>query len=148
MGITVLSPVPPVGLSDSLPVDVGTVAAAGASSLQSRADHTHKYTHPDSGWLTPTLLNNWVVYDATFSNAAMYRKVGGIVYLRGLLKNGTAGAVMFTLPVGYRPGIRMLFIVDGTGGFGRIDVASNGDVIHTSGATGYFQISVSFVADG
>lgn len=32
-----------------------------------------------------------------------YIRKDGIVYLKGLFKNGTMGATVFTLPAGYRP---------------------------------------------
>ena len=147
MGISMIGqPTVPVALSSSAPVDVVTTAAAvGTANAAARGDHTHKLI--DTGWLTPTLINGWAVYDALFGNAAMYRKIGNMVFLRGLVKNGTAGSVIYTLPVGYRPTVRMLFIVDATGGYGRLDIDPNGSVIHNNGATGYFQTSCSFVAD-
>lgn len=53
----------------------------------------------------PAFLNNWVNYDGgvTYQTAAFYRDPQGIVHLKGLIKNGTLGAPVFVLPVGYRP---------------------------------------------
>jgi hypothetical protein len=61
----------------------------------------------DTGWQTPTLLNSWVNYDAVNYPTAGYRRVGGVVYLKGIVKLGVVGtgtgAYIFTLAAGYRP---------------------------------------------
>jgi len=148
MGISTLrGAAQPVGLSSATPADVALAAVVGAATTAARGDHTHKVA--DSGWLTPTLLNGWAVYDATFGNAAMYRKIGPIVFLRGLIRSGTMGATAFNLPAGYRPGIRMLFGIDSGGAYvhGRVDVHVNGDVVPVGGQNAYFQISCAFPAD-
>ena len=49
-----------------------------------------------------TFTNSWVNYGGTYTPAA-YRKVNDLVYLRGLIKNGTISTPAFNLPVGYRP---------------------------------------------
>jgi hypothetical protein len=62
-------------------------------------------------WYTPTLLNSWVDLGGEYQGAR-YRKVGGIVELQGLIKDGTTtnGTTLFTLPQGYRPTKRLIFI--------------------------------------
>jgi hypothetical protein len=52
-------------------------------------------------WVAPSLGNSWVNYGGIYQTCA-YRKIGDIVYLRGLVRNGTIGAAMFYLPVGFR----------------------------------------------
>lgn len=52
----------------------------------------------DSGWQTVSSFAN----SYTGSNVA-YRKLNGVVYMRGRVNGGTAGAGAFTLPSGYRP---------------------------------------------
>jgi hypothetical protein len=48
--------------------------------------------------------NGWVNYDTSvFFPAGYYLDPFGYVHLRGLVKNGTASATMFTLPAGHRP---------------------------------------------
>ena len=134
------------GLTAAAPVDVGTAAAAvGTALLAARADHLHKIA--DTGWQVPAYQNGWVDYDATYG-PVRYRRIAGITFIRGLAKNGTAGAVIFTLPVGYRPGIKLLFAVDvNANAHGRLDVDSAGQVIHVSGNTGYYQVTCCFVAE-
>jgi hypothetical protein len=56
-------------------------------------------------WIAPTLLNSWVNYGGSYSIAGYYKDTLGTVHMRGLVKDGTApGAVICTLPAGYRPG--------------------------------------------
>jgi hypothetical protein len=145
MGITVLQnpPVVPL-LTSSTPADVVTTAGAvGAANQAARGDHTHKLI--DTGWIAPTLVNGWINYGGGFAPCG-YRKIGNMVYLRGLLKNGTAN-LMFTLPAGYRPEGLSLFGIEGGGAHGRIDVDVNGAVSRVSGGNAYIQIDISFVAD-
>jgi hypothetical protein len=61
-------------------------------------------------WIAPTLLNGWVNYGGTYDTIGFYKDEFGIVHLRGLIKSGTgsAGTVLFYLPVGYRPSITNL----------------------------------------
>ena len=82
----------------------GQASAAGVATTPSRSDHAHQITPLiDSGWVAPTFQNGWLNYDAAVYPAAAYRRIGTWVYLRGLLKSGTVGAVpAFTLPVGFR----------------------------------------------
>lgn len=74
----------------------------------------------DTGWIaiTPT---------SPYTGTAAYRRVDGIVYLRGsLTKNAAAdGSTMFTLPVGYRPTVRLIDLLDCSPAtaVGRIDIA-------------------------
>lgn len=145
MGITIFQTVPT--LYGSNPADVGTVAATGASGVASPGDHAHKLA--DTGWLTPALLNGWVVYDATYGNAAMYRKIGNIVFVRGLIKNGTVGTNMFILPAGYRPGIRLLFAAETNSNvLCRIDVDSTGYILGTGESNAWVSLNnIMFVAD-
>ncbi|QDP44227.1 hypothetical protein KGG70_gp57 [Streptomyces phage Celia] len=56
----------------------------------------------DTGWITPTLINSWVVYGSPYT-APAYRKINGRVFLKGLVKNGSVGFSIFILPVGFRP---------------------------------------------
>jgi hypothetical protein len=60
----------------------------------------------DGTWIAPTLTNSWVDYGAPWTTAG-YRRDGNRVTLKGLIKNGTVGSSVFTLPVGYRPGADM-----------------------------------------
>ena len=57
----------------------------------------------DTGWINMTLNSGWTMNDYT-SEVPQYRKIGDIVYLRGLVNATTAaGNIIATLPEGYRP---------------------------------------------
>lgn len=50
----------------------------------------------------PAFGGSWVNFGGS-DQVAQYRRVGDMVQLRGVVKDGTSGATMFTLPTGYRP---------------------------------------------
>lgn len=54
----------------------------------------------DTGWNTPSLSNSWVVFGTPF-DSPQYRRLNGIVYVKGMAKSGTLSTV-FTLPAGYQ----------------------------------------------
>lgn len=58
----------------------------------------------DSGWIAPAFSNSWANLGSGYQTAG-YRKVGGVVYLRGVIASGTTtdGTAVFSLPVGFRP---------------------------------------------
>lgn len=127
------------------------VAGSGATSMR----HLHNGTwYPwaliggdDSGWIQPAYVNSWVSYDNTFGPPG-YRKKNGIVYLRGLIKGGTA-QLMFTLPAGFRPSVRQLFDISSNEAHARVDVTPAGEVLHISGGSNAWVSlnSITFIAD-
>ena len=97
-------------------------------------DYAHIYS--DTNWHVlgdsgePTLQNSWVNYDTATYPPARFRKFNDIVYLEGLIKNGTAtsGTVIFTLPVGYRTAFQQHFVVASGGVEGTLRVHPNGEL--------------------
>lgn len=89
-----------------------------------------------TAWTAPVLSGTWVNFGGTFAPAG-YRKVAGVVYLRGVVRLGADGSTIFTLPVGFRPP------VVGAGGdllmptvsnvAGGLDVTTAGIVRHRAG---------------
>jgi hypothetical protein len=64
----------------------------------------------DTGWIASTLTNTWGNYGSGWATAA-YRKIGNTVMCKGLINNGApATAVMFNLPVGFRPTALQMFV--------------------------------------
>jgi hypothetical protein len=59
--------------------------------------------YDDTGWIAPALQSGWGQYAGW--EPAGYRRINGIVYLRGLISGGTTtdGTLIFTLPAGFRP---------------------------------------------
>jgi hypothetical protein len=101
-------------------------------------------------WQTPTLQNGWVRYDPTTYNPPGYFKDSmGIVHLRGLVKGGTIQATIFTMPAGYTPEFRELFIVASSmptatatrgSGHGRVDILSDGQVLVWEGTNDWLSL--------
>lgn len=71
-----------------------------------------------------------------------YRRVGDIVYLRGLAgqSGGTVGSAVFTLPAGYRPpaGNGVDLIAISAGGVGNVDITTAGVVSLSAGTANNF----------
>lgn len=80
--------------------DFPSIFSTLASSIDSAlGDFTY-----DSGWIdvpTSQMQNGWETYNTTGSRVR-YRKVGKVVKLDGIARNGTSNDA-FTLPVGFRP---------------------------------------------
>lgn len=68
----------------------------------------------DGGWLTASLGNSWAAFGAPYNTPA-YRLKGGIVYFQGLIKSGTTGTTVLTLPAGMRPLAEKIFTVNSNG---------------------------------
>ena len=92
-----------------------------------------------TGWTGLNFQSGWANYGSGFNSGAYRRSITGRVYLRGLISSGTVGIVA-NLPVGFRPAATELFGVHAGGGGGRIDIATNGDIIFASGNNGYVQL--------
>ena len=106
--------------------------------------------YPLDHWRIPQLVNLWHDYGSGFYGAG-YRKEGPYVKLRGAIAGGSA--VMFNLPLGFRPqGGGLSFPANSISGtteiYGRVDVATTGDVRAFGGSTTYFSLNtVHFLAE-
>ncbi len=80
----------------------------------------------------PAFQNGWVNYDlATEPGAAFYHFLDKCS-IRGVIKDGTSGAVAFTLPASHRPDANIHFpalAIKGTLKLAHIEIKTNGDVI-------------------
>ena len=98
----------------------------------------------------PTLLNSWVNYGEGFAPVKYWKGPDNMVHITGLIKNGVTsdGAVIFTLPAGFRPTFKEILIVFVSGGgFGRVDVNDNGSVVAKIVNATYTSLSgISFLA--
>lgn len=105
------------------------------------------YTYPSS------LSNGWVNYSADetgYAHASYMKDENGTVFIKGLIKNGTISTTLkiFTLPVGYRPIAKIIrAVTTNPNVMGRLDIASNGDVIPNAGSNVWFSIECSFKAE-
>ena len=98
-----------------------------------------------------TLQGGWVNYGDGFAPAEYWKGPDNQVHLHGLIKSGTIadGTVIFTLPEGFRPLQKEIFIVFiSGGGFGRVDVNDNGNVVAKIVNATYTSLSgISFLAE-
>lgn len=112
--------------------------------------HTHSQLD-DTGWITPTLLNGWVDYDPVNYATAQYRKIGNVVQIKGLVKNGTTNADIFILPVGFRPTRNLHFATAQNGLFGILEITQTagtaGAVKHNTGSNVWFSLETSFAVN-
>ncbi|KAB8156118.1 hypothetical protein EZY14_002560 [Kordia sp. TARA_039_SRF] len=104
----------------------------------------------DSGWQNASLLNGIQNYSVGSYGNARYRKKDGVVFIEGLVRNGTptpGQTDIFVLPVGYRPSKRLILstIVSGNV-MVRLDISATGEVTCYDYNTSWTSISgISFV---
>lgn len=95
----------------------------------------------------PTLQNSWVIHNDTTNSIPQYWKdSSGRVWLQGLVKNGTVGQPILTLPADFRPAKAMRFPCSANGVFGEIVVGADGGVALVAGNNAYVSLdSVNFM---
>jgi hypothetical protein len=90
-------------------------------------------------WKALPVANGWSNYGSNFETAAYRKDPFGVVHLRGLVTraSGAPSGPIVTLPPGYRPQRRRVFVVATGGGLqaGRLDMQPNGVLAWLSGAT-------------
>ena len=142
-----------VATTGSKTLRVGVRRVAGTGVMQCRANFVIidrgplsgavPVTSPTPAWIRPTFENGWSDYGYPGWEMAAYRKIGDIVYLRGLVSRA-AGDLnqqpMFTLPIGYRPPTPLIFNVNASTtsyANARLDVQNTGAVYVNDGRPGY-----------
>lgn len=103
-------------------------------------------------WVTPTMTNSWVTSGAAGVAVAGYLlDPRGVVWLRGMIKSGTANTAAFTLPVGLRPAFDKLVNCHANSSgdtFGRLKIGSNGAISPTQTWTNQISLEeISFLAE-
>jgi hypothetical protein len=94
-------------------------------------------------WTAATYLNSWVSYSVgTHYVAEYYKDEYGWVNIRGTVKDGASGSVVFTLPVGFRPTMELGAFALASGGGGQVRISANGDVtlINLGGVVSTFAV--------
>jgi hypothetical protein len=120
---------------------VGEVPDASLMNLHLRDNLL--YLAGEVAWTAPALTNGWVNFDGgTQFTAAGYRKIGDLVFLKGLIKTGTINTAAFTLPVGYRPPANsgVAYGVASNDLFGVLVINPSGTVVPTNGSNVWFQL--------
>ena len=94
----------------------------------------------------PQFQNGWVNYSATAAPCGFWKdKNTLLVYVGGIVKNGTDKATIFTLPSGYRPRFNQIYpvVAQGNGAnpaFGAARVDTNGNVYGIAGGNSDFSL--------
>jgi lysophospholipase L1-like esterase len=103
-----------------------------------------------AAWVGLPLENSWSNYGAPFGEAQYRRDSGGIVHLRGLIKNGIAvpGTTLFKLPVAYRPSATLVVASLSVEAIAEIWIGSDGIVaIHAGTDTWLSLDNIRFLAE-
>ena len=82
------------------------------------------------------LQNNWIQYDSVTFAIPKATKIGNVVYLRGLIRGGSANTNIAILPDNWKPSRRRVFVsAQSNNKSSRIDVHPNGHVKLNGGIT-------------
>ena len=98
----------------------------------------------------PTLLSGWVNYGDGFAPVKYWKGPDNLVHIGGLIKNGVTAdnTIIFTLPIGYRPGAKEIFTVTQNNAIGRIDIDHKGNVLVKLAGANFTSLSgISFLAE-
>lgn len=100
----------------------------------------------DTGWTALTLSNSWANFGGAWETAG-YRRIGQVVYVRGLIKSGvtTTGTVITSLPAGFRPAADfMAATAMSTAGVALLDVLSGGNILVRAANNAFTSIKFEF----
>ena len=125
------------------------VSAIGAG-LNLKANSAQEEWHEVGALGEPAFLNSWANYGVSEATAAYMKDSMGFVHIKGLIKSGI-GAVIFTLPSGYRPVANPIFVTATNNGtttlFGAVQVLTDGRVFALTGSNTWFSFAgISFKA--
>jgi parallel beta-helix repeat protein len=94
------------------------------------------FTEVGSGGSAPAFQNSWQQEGGIYELLAFNKDSTGNVNIRGDVKTGSAGTVVFTLPTGYRPSLRQDFITGLGGGLNYCYILNTGEVyVGTKGSS-------------
>lgn len=106
----------------------------------------------DSGWNDLVLDNGAKAYSE--AQKPQYRKIGSVVYLRGVFKGVTEiPSIIATLPKDYRPSMKVIYTQSGTGNrINRLEIETNGNIRYASASetpleSSWHSLTFSFVTD-
>jgi hypothetical protein len=128
--------------NDTVSFKIAAVNTSGVSP-----DSNDSTTFP--AWYNFDLQNDWENYGGGYNTAQYTKTSTGIVFLKGLIRYGTATAntVIGTLPAGYRPSAALVYQVTTSANVtARIDVLVDGTVIIVTGSTNWISLdSIAFL---
>lgn len=131
-----------------------SLLGSGANYLRFTAITSHEQFNRVESWRlvgdtgNPAFENSWINYGGSYHSARFRKSIDGQVHLQGLVKDGTIGQAIFTLPEEYRPAGNLIFGVGCNGGYARLNVNTTGEVTASSPTTnGWVTLMVSFFTD-
>lgn len=121
---------------------IAQVTTAGLSRIVLKADTINVEGNIGEAWTNVTYTTGWVDFGGGFTGA-QYKKVGDLIFLRGLCKRTSGVATtMFTLPVNYRPSSSIIFAQLSNDALARVQVDTTGAVTMSFGtATSWVNLS-------
>jgi len=136
--------VPGSAHTDVVNVRVNATNIAGTSGYG-----TSSITIPQ--WAPLSLVNNWTNYSQVFASAGYTKTSTGLVVLKGLVMNGVVGCTtpIATLPIGYRPAGKLIFMNSSNSAMGRLDVDLDGQIRACTGSNAWFSLDgIKFMPSG
>lgn len=123
-------------LTSSSPIAPGDQFAQRMTAMERRiADLERAAGRLAASWIAVTFAGTWANFGGGYNNV-QYRKIGDIVYVRGLATGGAAApSTICTLPAGFRPPASVLWATSANGGLGIVSVDSAGVVRMLGGAS-------------
>jgi hypothetical protein len=108
---------------------------------------------PPPAWVVPTLGLGWVTLVSSGAGlvpapASYHRDALGYVHVRGLLQNAAGaavGALLWTMPVGYRPLYTQFFPGSTSGAIAFLRVDPNGQVLTQTVVAAGASLTFSFI---
>ena len=117
-------------LVSAVPGNIGIGTTAPSEKLHVQGDiYLTGAIKGSPTWTLVTFTNGWSNYGGSFYSAAYHKDKLGYVHLRGLVKAGTCGTSIFTLPVGMRPSGRLLIQTISRELAARLDISEVGEVV-------------------
>jgi hypothetical protein len=135
------------GIENRTTVAQGIVAKGVGSTYLTV--NTSYYPASATGWNNMTLTNSWVWYGTIYATA-QYKKstTDNMVTLKGLIRSGTSGTAIVTLPAGFRPKERILYTTVSADAYGRVDIQPNGVVSLQAGSNAWVSLDgITFLAE-
>jgi len=85
--------------------------------------------------------SGWTNFGGTNESAQYMKDPWGFVHLGGVVKGGSPGTNIFTLPTGYRPEEAKIYAVASNNALGICTVNPDGTAVASAGSSVYFSLS-------
>jgi len=113
------------------------VGTTNAQTLTNKTLTSPVITGSTGAWVALTLntAGNWANYGGGVVQDAEYKKVGDLVFLRGLVvRSSGVDTTIATLPAGYRPPRYLHIAVASFGAYGQVNIDAAGNILFSVGS--------------